>query len=105
MKKSLLALALIFGLVGALNAQDILALVTKGALSDNSKGVKVLSLDEMKQVKGGYLYKPFSAGWYANQGVPYPSSYSYNSSNPLLAQFGREVITGHTSPVRLPWDY
>ena len=35
-------------------AEDFLAKVTKGALSDNSKGVKVLSLDEMKQVKGGY---------------------------------------------------
>ncbi len=36
-------------------ADDLLASVTNKALSDNSKGVKVLSLDEMKEVKGGYL--------------------------------------------------
>ena len=101
MKKSLLALALIFGLVGALNAQDILALVTKGALSDNSKGVKVLSLDEMKQVKGGYLYKPFSAGWLANQGVPYPSSLGYNSSNPYLVQAGHNAIRQLSLPIKV----
>lgn len=33
---------------------DFLAKVSNGALSDNSQGVKALSLDEMKQVKGGY---------------------------------------------------
>ncbi len=36
-------------------AGDFLAKVTSGALSDNSQGIKALSLDEMKQVKGGYL--------------------------------------------------
>ena len=38
------------------DAADLLASVTNGKLSDNSPGVKVLSLDEAKQVKGGYLY-------------------------------------------------
>ena len=37
-------------------AVDLLASVTNGKISDNSPGVKVLSLDEAKQVKGGYLY-------------------------------------------------
>ena len=37
-------------------AADLLASVTNGKLSDNSPGVKVLSLEEAKQVKGGYLY-------------------------------------------------
>ena len=36
-------------------AVDLLASVTNGKISDNSPGVKVLSLDEAKQVKGGYL--------------------------------------------------
>ncbi|TKX28009.1 hypothetical protein [Campylobacter estrildidarum] len=36
-------------------ADDFLAKVSNGALSDNSAGVKVLSLDEMKDVKGGYF--------------------------------------------------
>ena len=34
---------------------DLLASLTNGKLSDNSPGVKVLSLEEAKQVKGGYL--------------------------------------------------
>ena len=38
------------------DAADLLASVTNGKISDNSPGVKVLSLDEAKQVKGGYLY-------------------------------------------------
>ena len=33
---------------------DFLASLTNGKLSDNSPGVKVLSLEEAKQVKGGY---------------------------------------------------
>ena len=40
---------------GAFGA-DLLASVTNGKISDNSPSVKVLSLDEAKQVKGGYLY-------------------------------------------------
>ena len=35
-------------------ADDLLAKISNGAISDNSKGVKVLSLDEQKEVKGGY---------------------------------------------------
>ncbi|MBZ7943543.1 hypothetical protein H2269_02920 [Campylobacter sp. RM13744] len=38
-------------------AEDILAKVSNGAISDNSAGVKVLNLDEMKEVKGGYYFK------------------------------------------------
>ena len=34
------------------NGVDLLASVTNGKISDNSPGVKVLSLDEAKQVKG-----------------------------------------------------
>ncbi|HDZ5097841.1 TPA: hypothetical protein RTH20_001659 [Campylobacter jejuni] len=37
-------------------AEDILAKVSNGTISDNSAGVKVLSLDEMKEVKGGYQF-------------------------------------------------
>ncbi|RAZ46566.1 hypothetical protein [Campylobacter hyointestinalis] len=32
-----------------------LASLTNGKISDNSPGVKVLSLEEAKQVKGGYI--------------------------------------------------
>ena len=37
-------------------AVDLLASLTNGKISDNSPGVKVLSLEEAKQVKGGLLY-------------------------------------------------
>ena len=35
-------------------AVDLLAKLTNGKISDNSPDVKVLSLEEAKQVKGGY---------------------------------------------------
>ncbi|EPR9468769.1 bacteriocin [Campylobacter upsaliensis] len=35
-------------------ANDLLARLSNGAVSDNSVGVKILSLDEMKEVRGGY---------------------------------------------------
>ncbi|QWU79968.1 hypothetical protein DU474_04060 [Campylobacter novaezeelandiae] len=55
-------------------AEDILAKVSNGAISDNSAGVKVLSLDEMKEVKGGYWFQRDSAFDY-NAGSL--SSYGY----------------------------
>ena len=39
------------------DAADLLASVTNGKIGDNSHGAKVLSLDEAKQVKGGYSVK------------------------------------------------
>ena len=36
-------------------AADLLASLTNGKISDNSHGAKVLSLEEAKQVKGGYI--------------------------------------------------
>ncbi|MFY4725537.1 bacteriocin [Campylobacter jejuni] len=52
-----LASSLILGslLASSAFAGDFLAKVSNGALSDNSQGVKALNLDEIKQVKGGYL--------------------------------------------------
>ncbi|WP_232364885.1 hypothetical protein [Campylobacter aviculae] len=41
---------------------DFLAKVSNGALSDNSAGVKVLSLNEMKDVKGGYWKSEYTCG-------------------------------------------
>ena len=35
-------------------ANDLLAKLSNGVVSDNSVGVKILSLDEMKEVRGGY---------------------------------------------------
>ena len=55
MKKTFAVLALISLLTSSSFADDFLAKLTKGALSDNSIGVKKLNLEEMKKVKGGYI--------------------------------------------------
>ncbi|HIH2030078.1 TPA: hypothetical protein ACYKGJ_001814 [Campylobacter coli] len=58
MFKKLLSVAALGALLSSSAfAEDILAKVSNGAISDNSAGVKVLSLDEMKEVKGGYYFK------------------------------------------------
>ncbi|EKM7196264.1 hypothetical protein PVD85_000441 [Campylobacter coli] len=57
MKKIFALLALTSLLTNSVFAEDFLAKLTKGALSDTSPGVKELSLEEMKQVKGGYLVR------------------------------------------------
>ncbi|EOJ1231550.1 hypothetical protein ACM1YN_001725 [Campylobacter coli] len=54
-KKIFALLALTSLLTSSAFAGDFLAKLTKGALSDTSPGVKELSLDEMKEVKGGYI--------------------------------------------------
>ncbi|EAI2590922.1 hypothetical protein A0X11_07495 [Campylobacter coli] len=73
-KKLLSVVALGALLSSSAFAEDILAKVSNGAISDNSAGVKVLSLDEMKEVKGGYRFQRDSAfDYYAGS----LSSYGY----------------------------
>ena len=50
MKKFLFSSVLVASLVSSLFGADLLASLTNGKISDNSPGVKVLSLDEAKQV-------------------------------------------------------
>ena len=57
MKKFLFLSFLVVSLASSLFGADLLASVTNGKISDNSHGAKVLSLDEAKQVKGGYSVK------------------------------------------------
>ncbi|EOD7259035.1 hypothetical protein ACJ5E6_001798 [Campylobacter coli] len=54
MKKIFAFLALTSLLTSSVFAEDFLAKVSNGVLSDTSPGVKELSLEEMKEVKGGY---------------------------------------------------
>ena len=56
MKKFLFLSFLVASLASSLFGADLLSKLTNGKVSDNSPGVKVLSLEEAKQVKGGYLY-------------------------------------------------
>lgn len=55
MKKFLFSSLLVASLASSLLGADLLASLTNGKISDNSPGVKVLSLEEAKQVKGGYI--------------------------------------------------
>ncbi|QWU79547.1 hypothetical protein CNZW441b_0195 [Campylobacter novaezeelandiae] len=67
-------------------AEDILAKVSNGVISDNSVGVKVLSLDEMKEVKGGYQFKRAS-GYDNVVGVRSYAYYVYTDSfNPVNSE-------------------
>ncbi len=55
MKKFLFSSFLVTSLASFSFGADLLASLTNGKISDNSPGVKVLSLEEAKQVKGGYI--------------------------------------------------
>ena len=75
--KKIVQVALLSGLLfGSALADDLLAKVSGGALTENSVGVKKLSDAEMAEVKGGYyLWKrPF---YY--RGSPYSHTYNYLS--------------------------
>ena len=54
-KKIFVVLSLSTFLTSLSFAEDLLAFYTNGKLTEKSPGVKVLSLDEKKQVKGGYV--------------------------------------------------
>ncbi|ELN7047174.1 hypothetical protein RZY93_001702 [Campylobacter coli] len=80
-------------------ANDLLAKLSNGAVSDNSQGVKALSLDEMKQVKGGYAAQnrmaPFLVGggyWLARQGSMWGVRYAawgvFSERHPLNSGVG-----------------
>lgn len=80
MKKVFLTAVLTLGLMGVTNAEevDVLALVTKGKVSDNSAGVKVLNIKEEQEVVGGY--RPYTLGWnYYINTMPFTNSYNANS--------------------------
>ena len=55
MKKFLFLSFLVASLASSLFGADLLAKLTNGKISDNIPGVKVLSLEEEKQVKGGLI--------------------------------------------------
>ena len=54
-KKFLFSSLFVASLASSLLGADLLASLTNGKISDNSPGVKVLSLEEAKQIKGGYI--------------------------------------------------
>ena len=59
-KKIFVILSLSTFIINLSFASDLLADLTNGKLTENSPGVKVLSLDEKKSVKGGYFDSVYS---------------------------------------------
>ena len=58
MIKKIFVVLSLFTLFSTLSfASDLLTDLTNGKLTENSPGVKVLSLEEKKQVKGGYVFR------------------------------------------------
>lgn len=97
-KKIFVALSLSTFLTSLSFAEDLLAFYTNGKLTENSPGVKVLSLDEKKQVKGGYYVlddmikfekNPYNrtseayipVNFHPNE-IPYVINYIYNANAP-----------------------
>ena len=56
MKKFLFSSLLVASLASFSFGADLLASITNGKISDNSPGVKVVSLEEAKQVKVGIIW-------------------------------------------------
>ena len=92
-------------------ASDLLADLTNGKLSDNSPGVKVLSLDEKKSVKGGYVIPMLTQYETANKvscgfgldgcSTSYINKQAYNEfisvANPNLGEFLAVTATKTTT--------
>ena len=100
MKKFLFSSFLVVSLASSLFGASL----TNGKISDNSLGVKVLSLEEAMQVKGGYYFERFTPA--DNYGVFRSYSYlvtsdsdkklgyaSVGGSNELAEQMGFEKGT------------
>ena len=86
-KKIFVALSLSACLASLSFAEDLLAYYTDGKLTENSPGVKVLSLDEKKQVKGGYVVQVVSFQNYSN-------SYLSVKEYAVVALFGAGELDG-----------
>ena len=95
MKKFLFSLFLVASLAGSLFGADLLASVTNGKLSDNSPGVKVLSLDEAKQVKGGYIIAYPRSGHGVGEFFSYlPETYDGKQLTLVAKKYGQTLNSG-----------
>lgn len=94
MLKKFFALAVLSSLfISSALADDLLAKISNGAISDNSKGVKVLSLDEQKEVKGGYRFVrdsdfDFYAGTLTSYGYVVEGDYSWQGHEYVASLLG-----------------
>lgn len=98
LKSFLTLLAFSAFLLSNVYAHDILEIVSKGELTSNSIGIKELSLEEKKQIKGGYIINFTTRGnemWaYADYGqkeISYVANHYvasiYGENNPNISTF------------------
>ena len=90
MNKILFGAVILTILVSGAFAADLLASLTNGKISDNSPGVKVLSLDEAKQVKGGYYLTKYTRNIVGN--IVYNNFELDNNTKLALGQSVRDSV-------------
>ncbi|TQR34434.1 bacteriocin [Campylobacter sp. MIT 99-7217] len=96
MKKFLSLISLLSVLINLSLADDLLAKLTKGKLSDYSNGVKVLSFDEMKEVKGGYVVNFYYGSDWSNSPEMYAVAlYSGEEFSKGLCPIGKLSCSNH----------
>ncbi|EAK4313491.1 bacteriocin [Campylobacter upsaliensis] len=77
-------------------ANDLLAKLSEGVVSDNSVGVKVLSLDEMKEVRGGYVVSlQIGSGWGNANEMYAVALYSGEEFSKGLCPLGQTTCNNH----------
>ena len=90
MNKILFSAVILAILASGAFAADLLASLTNGKISDNSPGVKVLSLDEAKQVKGGYYLTKYTRNIVGN--IVYNNFELDNNTKLALGQSVRDSV-------------
>ena len=95
MKKFLFSSFLVASLASSLFGADLLAKLTNGKISDNSPGVKVLSLEEAKQVKGGYIIAYPRSGHGVGEFYAYlPETYDGKQLTLVAKKYGQTLNSG-----------
>ena len=89
-KKLLFGAVILAILASGAFAADLLAKLTNGKISDNSPGVKVLSLEEAKQVKGGYYLTKYTRNIVGN--IVYNNFELDNNTKLALGQSVRDSV-------------
>ena len=96
MNKILFSAVILAILASGAFAADLLASLTNGKVSDNSPGVKVLSSEEAKQVKGGYIRGIQTRSGHGVGEFIALLSETYNGKNLWLVgkKYGQTLISG-----------
>ena len=82
-------------MTSSLFGADLLSKLTNGKISDNSPGVKVLSLEEAKQVKGGYIIAYPRSGHGVGEFYAYlPETYDGKQLTLVAKKYGQTLNSG-----------